>query len=192
MGGLNIRGLKDEELINKILGDEGFYPCLLMGSYVTLFKKIYGDIIFSVHSLEDVRGLVDRFYGLEDLGGKIFVLDGVGFLSVTGQNSLLKFIEESKFKIVLLSYYDKVSPIIKSRMKFVFKKPVSSIKNLKFGKLRDVLTLVDDSRKKDSEFNDMDEVKIYADNCPGAFIFKYSIERNDYDSERILRMLSRV
>ena len=57
-----------------------------------------------------------------NVNSKFLVLDGIGFLSHVGQNSLLKFIEESKLPIIILSYGDKISPIIMSRMKIIVKR----------------------------------------------------------------------
>jgi hypothetical protein len=164
---------------------------MFIGKYVTEFKKIYRGKIFSAHTLEDVKYITDNYIGKSELSGKYFVIDGLGFLSQTGQNALLKFIEESTFPIILLSYYDRVSSIILSRIKFIFKKPIKEVTNLKFVRLKDALAMISE-KKKDPDFSEMEEIKFYAENCPIAMVLKYSAGTFDYNSQKILAMISKL
>jgi hypothetical protein len=180
-----------EEKIQQVLNNPNFCPCLFLGKYTTEFKRIYKDRIFSLYNLNDVRELVDRFMGIADLNGRYFVIDGISNLTSVGQNSLLKFIEENKFPIILLSYFDRVSPIILSRIKFIFKSPVHEAKNTRFVELKDALRALEE-KKKDEDFTIMDEVRFYAENCPKGFVAKYSSSEYGYSSEKILKILSKL
>lgn len=177
------------DYIESILKDPNYCPCLLLGRSSIDFKKAYQGRIFTVTSLEAVRDIVERYTGISDLEGRYCVLDGICFLSEVGQNSLLKFIEESRFPIVLLSYYDKVSPIIMSRVKFVFKSPTHEIKNLKFMKYKDALTALEDKQGKE-ELSNQDKLRFYIDNCPVAYYMDKSCIANDGVSKRINKILS--
>jgi hypothetical protein len=191
---VNINNLSGEEVIDLVLQNELYTPCLILGKYIYDFKKKYQGKIFSVGTLEDVKYITDRFMYAKSLDGNYFVMDNVGFLNDMGQNSLLKFIEENQFPIVLLSYVDKVSPIIQSRMKFIFKKSIVETKNFRFMKLKDAISTIDDMKKRDKDFNEMDELKFYAENCPSAYMYKYSAGDvfNQYSNNRVLKMIAKM
>jgi hypothetical protein len=194
LGGLlmNLSTLEMSKIIRNVLDNPEYCPCAFIGQYVPEFKKIYADRILDLHGLEDVRTLIENFSGLKSTQGKFMVLDGIGFLNPTGQNSLLKFIEENSSPIILLAYYDKISPIIMSRIKFVYKQPMSEVKNLHFIGLKEALNSVDNKRKSDPEYSEMDELKFYAEMCPKAFVGKYSCPRHSLGTTRILRMVSKL
>ena len=126
--------------IEKLLEHVEMCPCLLIGKYVTEFKKVYKDTIERVYTLDDVRNLIDSYDGVSSVNSKFLVLDGIGYLSHVGQNSLLKFIEESKLPIIILSYGDKISPIIMSRMKIIVKR-WDVVKNLNFSSVSTYMVL---------------------------------------------------
>jgi len=188
---LKLANLSMEDTIKTILDNPNMCPCLLLGKYVTEFKKLYRDRIFQTYKLEDIRNLVYDYSGYDNLDGKFMVIDGIGFLNEMGQNALLKFIEESTFPIILLSYYDKVMPTILSRTKFIFKKPIKEVTNLKFVKVKDALALVEE-KKKSPDFTEMDEIALYAEICPAAFVLKYSAAEYDHSANKILKMMCNV
>lgn len=186
--------MEDRDVISNvkdILNNPNYCPCLLLGKYVTEFKKQYKGKIFMVSTLEDVRYITSNYSGIMDLEGRYFVMDGIGFLSETGQNSLLKFIEESKFPIVLLSYYDKVSPIIMSRMKFIFKKSSVKVDNLKFMKVNDCLNELE-RKEKEEEVTELDRIKYYSDNCPLAYYLEKRVPLYTQNARRINKIISRL
>lgn len=189
---MNYSKMPESDLINLILNNKEMCPCVLIGKYVNEFKKIYRGKIFSAHTLEEVRYIVNNYTGISDLEDRYFVIDGISFLSNNGQNALLKFIEESKFPIVILSYYDKISSIVLSRIKFIFKRPLKEVTNLKFVKVKDMLAMIDEKKKSDPDLSEIEEVKLYAENCPNAFVLKYSAGDYDFSSQKILRMISRI
>lgn len=176
--------------VKTVLDNPDYCPCLLLGKLAVEFKRQYKGKIFLVGNLEAVRGVVNEYSGISDLEGRYCVLDGVGFLSDIGQNSLLKFIEESKFPVILLSYYDKVSPIIMSRMKFVFKAPIMEVDNLKFMRAEDCFNALDEKSKQEELTMD-DRVKYFAENCPLAYYIENS---GNYDSgsRRINKLLGKL
>lgn len=178
--------------VEKILKDPNYCPCLLLGHYVTAFRKLFKGDIFHVSNVDEVREFVERFMGVESLGGKYLVLDGIGFLNDSAQSSLLKFIEESSLPIILLSYFDKVSPIILSRMRFVFKDSVAKVSHLQFMSLRDAYSMLDTKKSTDSEFNYMDEVKFYADSCPSALVLNQLPKVSNYSTSRMIKLISKL
>jgi hypothetical protein len=190
VGGIFVMDM--ESTVNSVLTNKEYCPCLFLGRSVMTFKKVYKDRIFSVSSLNDVRYVLEEFSGMSGLGDKYFVMDGIGYLNTVGQNSLLKFIEESKFPIILLSYFDIVSPIILSRMKFVFKEPIIQIKNLKFMSVDSALTLLEDKKSKDPDFTAMDEVKFMAEHCPKVFALMNMDADHNFNSKRIMRLLGKL
>ena len=94
--------LEVSDFVHMVLNNVGMCPCLMIGMYVQEFKKQYKDVIGRVYNIDNVRDLIDSYEGVTRVNSKFLVLDGVGYLSATGQNSLLKFIEESKVPIILL------------------------------------------------------------------------------------------
>ena len=180
------------EVIKNILKSKEYCPCLLLGRYATEFKKFYRDKIFMVNDLDAVRNVVNNYSGIEDLEGRYFVMDGVGFLSDIGQNSLLKFIEESKFPIVLLSYYDKVSPIIMSRVKFVFKESPAKVTNLKFVKPSACIEYVTEKEKSSEDFTETDRINYYADNCPIMYYYENRLPFSDGMGKRLTKLITEL
>lgn len=184
-----------EEEIKSIIENASYSPCILLGKYASEFKRIYDGRIFLVNSLESVREITNNYSNISSLDGMLFVIDGIGFLSETAQSALLKFIEESKFPVILLSYYDKISPIILSRMKFVYKHPISDVKQLKFTKLGACLDLLDDkykeAREKGEDFTEMDKIKFYSTTCPIAFFFENNCVTKDRVSRRVNKIIGK-
>jgi hypothetical protein len=157
----------------------------MIGKYVNDFKQRYKDTIERAYTLNDVRNLVDEYDGIQSVKSGFLVLDGVGFLSDVGQNSLLKFIEESKLPIILLSQTDKVSPIIMSRMKIVVKKWYP-IEKVSFVQPRDALKALAE-KKKDVNFKELQEAQFLADNCPSLYAIKQSAgDPFDYANNRMI------
>lgn len=148
------------DIIDEILANKDYCPCLLLGRYSTEFKRRYKGRVHMVNTLSLVRELLNSYSGMPV--ERYFVMDGIGFLSPTGCNSVLKFIEEFKSPIILLSYYDKILPTIRSRMKFVFKSPVTEVKSLDYMSMKNCL----EDLKEERDLSDMDRLKAYSDKCP--------------------------
>ena len=176
--------------IEKLLEHVEMCPCLLIGKYVTEFKKVYKDTIERVYTLDDVRYLIDAYDGISNINSKFLVLDGIGYLSHVGQNSLLKFIEESKLPIIILSYGDKISPIIMSRMKIIVKR-WDVVKNLNFSSVADTISYINEKNStREEKMSEFEEVQVMANMCPSL----YSIKQQDgdkygYNNSRLINIM---
>ncbi|MFW6029673.1 MAG: hypothetical protein ACOCRO_05400, partial [Halanaerobiales bacterium] len=103
--------------IKKILDNiEENCPILLMGDAVIDFKKDYTNPVNKVRNIDDVRELVAYYSGIDFLDYPL-VIEGLSFLDNKAVFVLLKLVEESELNIILLSKFDKISPIILSRIK---------------------------------------------------------------------------
>lgn len=102
------------------LKDPSVYPILIIGSYVTDFKKSIKIPMYHVENLNDVKDFVSYYSGIKHLDRPV-VLEDISFLNKQVEGQLLKFIEETSLKIIVLSYYDKNSLIFLSRFKTVVK-----------------------------------------------------------------------
>lgn len=91
-----------------------------MGSAVIDFKKHYKDSILHVDSLADLREAVAYYSSVNNLG-RYLVIEDLSFLPRQAEGLLLKFVEESKLQVILLSVYDVFSDIFVSRFKMVLK-----------------------------------------------------------------------
>lgn len=176
------------EFIKDLLSDTEMCPCLMIGKYVNEFKRIYKDTIERAYSLVDVRRLIEEYDMVQSVNSKYLVIEGVGYLSSVGQNSLLKFIEESKLPIILLSYNDKVSPVIMSRMKIVVKRWYP-VKSLNFVRVKDALRTLDE-KKQTSQMKDYEEVQFMANNCPTLYSIKQqSGDPYDHFNDRMINIM---
>lgn len=185
---MNYEKMSTDEFVVNILKNYKLCPCLLIGRYVNAFKRKFRGTIERAYSLTDVRNLVEEYEGITQVNSGVLVIEGVGYLSSVGQNSLLKFIEESKLPIILLSYNDKVSPIIMSRMKIVVKRWYE-VKSLTFSKIPDAVHALNE-KKKDGKMKEYEEVQFMADNCPSLYSIKQQAgDKFDYANKRMIDIL---
>ena len=105
-------------------------PVLLVGGAVSLFKRMYKGMIYSLYNINDVRTFVSRFSDISF--DKTVVVEDIGRLDKQSSFILLKLVEESKFPMVLLSYKDNISDILMSRIKTYIKFPISDNTSCKF------------------------------------------------------------
>ena len=176
--------------IEKLLEHVEMCPCLLIGKYVTEFKKVYKDTIERVYTLDDVRYLIDAYDGISNINRKFLVLDGIGYLSHVGQNSLLKFIEESKLPIIILSYGDKISPIIMSRMKIIVKR-WDVVKNLTFSSVADTISYINEKNStREEKMSEFEEVQVMANMCPSLYSIKQQAgDKYGYNNSRLINIM---
>lgn len=169
-------------------GDYTLCPCLLIGKSVNTFKKHFKGSIVRIYSLSDVKNVVEEYSGISGIRDGVLVFDGIGYLSNVGQNSLLKFIEESKIPLIFLSYRDKISPIILSRMKTVYKQWYP-VKSLNFSRVQDALKAVEE-KKQGNKISESEEVQFLADNCPTLYsIQQQAGDRYDYMNKRMISIM---
>ena len=187
---MNYNKLDMNVFIEKLLEHVEMCPCLLIGKYVTEFKKVYKDTIERVYTLDDVRYLIDAYDGISNINSKFLVLDGIGYLSHVGQNSLLKFIEESKLPIIILSYGDKISPIIMSRMKIIVKR-WDTVKNLNFSSVADTISYINEKNStREEKMSEFEEVQVMANMCPSLYSIKQQAgDKYVYNNSRLINIM---
>ena len=186
---MNYQDLEPQDFIMKLLSSEELTPCLLIGKYVNVFKQIFDGSILRAYTLSDVDYIIEEYDGIEQVNSRYLVLEGIGSLSITGQNSLLKFIEESKLPLILLSYNDKVINTIRSRMKLVMKLWYP-VKNLNFSRVKDTQKAINE-KKRDGDFKGNMEIQYIADNCPRLYALRESAgDFYDYNNRRMLDLMT--
>lgn len=187
---MNYNKLDMNVFIEKLLEHVEMCPCLLIGKYVTEFKKVYKDTIERVYTLDDVRYLIDAYDGISNINSKFLVLDGIGYLSHVGQNSLLKFIEESKLPIIILSYGDKISPIIMSRMKIIVKR-WDVVKNLNFSSVADTISYINEKNStREEKMTEFEEVQVMANMCPSLYSIRQQAgDKYGYNNSRLINIM---
>ena len=159
-------------------------PVILMADAVTVFKKLYSGPIKEVSSIEDVRDLVSYYYGIDNLNRPLIIED-LCLLTDSASFLLLKLVEEAKFPIILLSSYDKVSPIILSRCKYILKFSIADVSSL-FMSASSGKEAMEEYLSEDS--NQMDKYRWMRDNSPQ--LYYYSIRCNNVSNvDKILKIL---
>lgn len=101
-------------------------PILLLGGARKWFYDKKKDGIIQLSSIDSVNNFVEVHSNKKY---KTPLVIDVFFSSFQAENGLLKFIEESKTPIVILSQDDTLSPIMMSRFKAVYKYPVRKPQN---------------------------------------------------------------
>lgn len=177
---MNYEKMSEEDFVSYLIKNPELTPCLLVGKYVNAFKRTFDGTIERAYTLNNVRNLIDEYDGISSVNSGLLVIEGVGYLSATGQNSMLKFIEESKLSIVLLSYQDNVINTIRSRMK-IFLKSVDPVKDFKYVSEHDCMDAILEKQSKDANFKDSLVIQYMANNCPKLYGRKEEAG-NPYDS----------
>lgn len=147
-------------------------PILFMEKAAELFLKIYTGEVFTIDKdtkEEDIRRLRENLLYIPE--GYFVVIKDIGILGSHYLSSLLKLIEESKAKFILLSFLDinqKSAPMLYSRMKYIVKIPWDSNTNNILVKTQEALRNLSEDTQRDI---------LYAEECPGLFYLDY-ITRN--------------
>lgn len=182
--------LEPRKLIELILKDRNMTPCLLIGKYVNVFKQVFTGTIVRAYSLENVRHIIEEYDGISRVNSGTLVLEGIGYLSSIGQNSLLKFIEESSLPVVLLSYNDNVINTIRSRMK-ITAKLWEPIKDFNYLDLMSALRAAEEKKASNEDFKGNNEIQFYADTCPKLYVLKSQAGNPyDYSNNKMLSVIS--
>lgn len=199
---MDFNTIEPDNLVKMVIERKDMYPILFVGSeYRNAVCRNIKNIV-NAKNLEDVRSLNEIYYGVDDIGESVLVLDGIADLSEEGQNSLLKLVEEARFPIILVSLTDRVSKIIMSRMKFIFKRwdPVKIVKQLD---VKVAMRNIEEKIKKEKErskseglgiredLGERTEVDFYSVNCYNAFALKFSSGEvgSQYINKKILWVL---
>lgn len=96
------------------------YPVLIMGDAVTDFKKEYNGPIVSVKDIAELKEIIAYYSGISKLDRQL-VIEDISFLGKDANTTLLKFVEECKLDLILLSKFDKMDEVLLSRIKRIIK-----------------------------------------------------------------------
>lgn len=103
----------------KFIKELSEFPLVCVGDAVSDWKKYYKGPIVQVKDEKELKEQIAYYSGLTDIG-RLLVIEDISFVS-NANAILLKFIEESKLPIVLLSRYDKIDSVLLSRIKRIEK-----------------------------------------------------------------------
>lgn len=102
------------------VSEMNLFPMMIVGSAVFDFKKVCKDPIVQVTDMQSLREVVAYYNSIQSLD-RMLIIEDISFLPKGSEVTLLKFVEETKLKLVLLSVYDVSSSILLSRCKRVVK-----------------------------------------------------------------------
>lgn len=143
-------------------------PILFMEKASELFLKIYSGEIFTIDSEtkeEDIKRLRENLLYIPE--NYFVVIKDISVLGTHFLSSLLKLIEESKAKFILLASLDinqKSAPMLYSRMKYIVKIPWDNNTNNILLKTGEALRNLNEDIPRDIT---------YAEECPGLFYLDY-------------------
>lgn len=160
---------------------EKYCPCLLIGSYVNKFKKVYKGNIIKISNVNDIKRLIENYDNINSISDRYLVMEGIDGLTLNLQNSLLKFIEETRIPIILLAYTDNLQPTIISRIKTIYKSFYIDT-DLNFVDKNETLDII----KKKEPY----EIPFYLSNkCPSLMILQKQQKDYSYNSDKVLRLI---
>lgn len=136
-------------------------PLLLIGGARTIFKSMYTGNILNIYNVESTRDLIQELSGI-DLE-KPLVIDDLSLLY--RDTILLKFLEETNLKLILLASKDNLSSTLLSRMKIIKKFPDEN--NLEFKE-----TSMADAQHhiNTEELNQEDSLNYLSNTCPELIV----------------------
>lgn len=143
---------------------------------------MYTGNIINIFNVENTRELIQELSGISL--EKPLVIDDISLLYRS--TVLLKFIEESKLKLILLASKDNLSNTLLSRIKTIKKYPDES--NTSFN-----LTSIKDAEKhiKSEELNQDDTINYLATTCPELIVLNKKL-RYIKNKDKILDIYSNI
>lgn len=143
---------------------------------------MYTGNIINIFNVENSRELIQELSGISL--EKPLVIDDISLLYRS--TILLKFIEESKLKLILLASKDNLSSTLLSRIKTIKKYPDES--NISFN-----LTSIKDAEKhiKSEELNQDDTINYLATACPELIVLNKKL-RYIKNKDKILDIYSNI
>lgn len=143
---------------------------------------MYTGNIINIFNVENTRELIQELSGISL--EKPLVIDDISLLYRS--TILLKFIEESKLKLILLASKDNLSSTLLSRIKTIKKYPDES--NVSFN-----LTSIKDAKKhiKSEELNQDDTINYLATTCPELIVLNKKL-RYIKNKDKILDIYSNI
>lgn len=150
------------------------YPVLLMGKAVADFKRVCDYPIIKVTNPDEIRDMVSYYNSITRLDRPLIIED-LAFLSSSCDGLLLKFVEESKLKLILLSTYDKATPVLLSRVKKVIKYYDGGVSS-EFMKVSEGTRKLEELLSPDSHY--YDKVRYMGKYCPRLYLVEKAIKSN--------------
>lgn len=143
---------------------------------------MYTGNIINIFNVENTRELIQELSGISL--EKPLVIDDISLLYRS--TILLKFIEESKLKLILLASKDNLSSTLLSRIKTIKKYPDEP--NVSFN-----LTSIKDAEKhiKSEELNQDDTINYLATTCPELIVLNKKL-RYIKNKDKILDIYSNI
>ena len=143
---------------------------------------MYTGNIINIFNVENTRELIQELSGISL--EKPLVIDDISLLYRS--TILLKFIEESELKLILLASKDNLSSTLLSRIKTIKKYPDES--NISFN-----LTSIKDAEKhiKSEELNQDDTINYLATTCPELIVLNKKL-RYIKNKDKILDIYSNI
>lgn len=171
-----------EEIYNIAKNVEGKTPILFIAGARTIFKTIYQGNIINISNVENTRDLIQELSGIEL--EKPLVIDDLSLLY--RDTLLLKFIEETKLKLVLLASIDNLSNTLLSRMKIIKKFPDDE--SLSY----DLTSIIEAQRHIDTENLNQEETLDYLYNkCPDLIVLNKKL-RYIKNKEKLIEIFGRI
>ena len=143
-------------------------PVLFMEKAAELFLKVYNGEVFTIAQdtkEEDIKALRERLLYIPE--GYFVVVKDISILGAHYLSSLLKLIEDSNAKFILLASLDvnqKSAPMLYSRMRYIVKIPWDNNTNNILVKTGEALRNLNEEIPRDV---------IYAEESPGLFYLEY-------------------
>lgn len=159
-------------------------PAVIMGDGVKEFMSIYKKQIRAVRTADDLRELLAYYHSISVTEYPL-VIEDISFVPRTAHPSLLKFLEETKLDVILLSTFDVFDSVILSRIKTIIKYRSQATKSeflpVSVGQER----INEELEQDTSEFDRMQRVVRYS-----PLIYYYDKKLAEvYNKKKILQIL---
>jgi len=174
------------KLKESIQGIKSTSPLCLVGGAVVYLKQRTKNKIYTLRSNDDIRDFVADNYG-KILPG-VLIIEDIGDMNPVGQATLLKFVEEYPNPLILLSYQDRVSPIMLSRCKRVIKLPQTEQITNSMMEPKKALDALESYLSEDTSKEDRD--RWISENSPKLYQLEHLL-KNKSNKDKLISLLSR-
>lgn len=172
------------------------FPKLFIGDAVKSFitymnKNNYNYPINYIYSKEDLIDLIDRFSYYANYNQPVIISD-ISYLNKQGQSLLLKFIDDSKLKIILLASRDNILNTVISRVreyrKFYYSDPNKTISFINPNRAREMFN--NDHKDDLEDTSTLDKQMIMCNYNPILVYDDYLVSKyNNSNREKLLSIL---
>lgn len=163
------------------------YPRLYIGrDYIRVFKS---KVTFPINQVrgEDLSDFISYYSSFSSLKDPL-VIEDISTYDLTRQSILLKFVEDSPLKIILLATEDNILSTILSRMSLVYKQR-ENVNNSSFG---DPLNedIIKELSKIDSDSDRISYIRKQMQLSPISYYYDVLLE-NKSNKSKIIRLLEK-